>query len=157
MTFCFVVIILLSLSWQLLFISDSDLKFCLFFFSYLSVISRTLYSVLLSESSPSFCSTDSPVFSFSVAAATYRIKLRMSTARLIFRILHSGVGDASKIAPSMGDPVSYLIHGSLGTPESIAKTVFAELKVVTNRQTDTHTHADHGTSVTIGRILCYMA
>ena len=60
-----------------------------------------------------------------------------------------------------GSGPCHLAHGSLDAPESmlqmaldrIGSSVFVGLPVVTNRHT--HMHRDCGTSVTIGRILCF--
>jgi len=58
-----------------------------------------------------------------IAAATYWIKLRISTACWIFTIPYNRPRDAPprKIVPSPGGPGPHLMHGSLGSPSPYSK------------------------------------
>jgi len=96
----------------------------------------------------------------SVLPCTYRIRLRISTARRIFLVLFDGPKDVLSnclfLWGSRPTKTWFLhpirVHTLNGT--SIGSTVRL-LYDGCDQQTNTHTHRDHGTSVTIGRILCF--
>ena len=80
-----------------------------------------------------------------IAAATYQIRLRTSTARWIFPILFNGLGDDPSLGRIRASPNTWFlgptrVHAASGI--SIGSVVLAQLTVVTNGQIDTNRRID---------------